>query len=212
MMLPGTSRAPFISFEGCEGCGKTTQIKLLLEALSAKGLPVFAVREPGGHPTSEAIRTILISNEYNVVPRAELLMFMASRQMVFSNVIKPKLEQGQIVICDRFIDSSVVYQGYGRALGRDWVIVLNGLVTDDILPDLTILLDIEPAIGLARQSNPNRFEEEALEFHQKVRQGYLQEARLNQKRIVTLDANRSIQEVQQEIAGIVSERFQLGVP
>ncbi len=175
-----------MTFEGVEGAGKTTQIALLKAALERQGRRVCVTREPGGDAVAEGVRQLLLSQEMS--PRAELLLFLASRAQNVERVIKPELEQGAVVLCDRFIDSSVAYQGVARGLGRDTVAELNAFATGGLVPDITFLLDLDVETGLSRQTDRNRMEEESLAFHLHVRQGYLQEAQRSPGRFCVLDA------------------------
>jgi len=176
----------FVTFEGVEGAGKTTQIALLRDYLQQIGCSVCVTREPGGDVVGEAVRRLLLENE--MCARAELLLFLAARAQNVDQIIKPHLISGGVVLCDRYIDSSVAYQGYGRGLGRDIVAELNTFAVGGILPDLTILLDLAPIVGLARQTNRNRMESESLDFHERVREGFQREAANSPKRFCVLDA------------------------
>ena len=178
----------FITFEGVEGAGKTTQIALLLDCLRELGQDVRVTREPGGDAVAETVRRLLLERE--MAPRAELLLFLAARAQNVDRVIRPHLAAGGTVLCDRFIDSSIAYQGYARGLGRDTVFHLNAFAIDGLLPDLTILLDLPPEIGLSRQMDRNRMEAESLEFHVRVREGFLREAENNPARFCVLDATQ----------------------
>ncbi len=218
----------FITFEGVEGAGKTTQIELLRDALAGEGHAVCMTREPGGDPTAEAIRQIILSEESPVTPAAELLLFTAARAQVTELVIRPHLEAGEIVICDRFIDSTIAYQGYARGNDLELIQRLNEFATGGLVPDLTILLNLDPEKGLSRQMDRNRMEGESIEFHRRVREGYLAEARksssgflinrtsrdrarkgylaqaqLNPGRFWIVDADRSIKRIHDEIFAYV---------
>lgn len=186
--MAGPRSGIFITFEGPEGAGKTTQIALLSEALRQEGQTVTVTREPGGDAVAETVRRLVLSKE--MTPRAELLLFLAARAQNVDRVVKPNLAAGAVVLCDRFIDSSIAYQGYARGIGRDAVYQLNAFAIDGLLPDLTILLDLPPEIGLARQTDRNRMEAEALDFHERVRQGFLLEAQNSPKRFCVLDATQ----------------------
>ena len=176
----------FVTFEGVEGAGKTTQIRLLRQTLEAEGRNVCVTREPGGDALAEGILNLLL--HVAMTPRAELLLFLASRAQNVEAVIRPHLAAGGVVLCDRYIDSSVAYQGYARGLGRDNAAHLNTFATHGLMPDLTFLLDLAPEVGLARQQERNRMESESLEFHRRVREGYLAEAQNNASRFCILDA------------------------
>ena len=186
----------FIAFEGGEGAGKSTQERLLAESLSVAGIDVVRTREPGGTPAGEAIRTVVLSPQYNGLDeRAEALLFAASRGEHVARVIRPALARGAAVICDRYLDSSVAYQGYGRDLGPQRIRDLSLWATQDLVPDLTVLLDIDPVQGLARVSDPDRLEAEPLSYHQRVRQGFLEIAEMDPTRYLVLDATREIDEL-----------------
>ncbi|MCF0151059.1 MAG: dTMP kinase [Firmicutes bacterium] len=188
----------FISFEGPDGSGKTTQIRLLTEHCTQKGLKVLSTREPGGTPISEKIREIILDNRNKeMAPAAEALLYAASRAQLVDQVIKPALQEGTIVLSDRFMDSSIAYQGYGRGLG-DGVRVINEFAIQDLQPDLTFFLNVDPAVGKKRvlaEGAPDRMESEAMTFHNKVYQGYLELSRIYQDRYVVIDAARSIEEI-----------------
>jgi len=187
----------FVTFEGVEGAGKTTQIALLREFLAELGHEVVVTREPGGDAVSETVRRLLL--EHEMAPRAELLLFLASRAQNVESIIRPHLSRGGVVLCDRFIDSSIAYQGYARGLGRDAVFHLNTFAIDGVVPDVTFLLDLPAEVGLARQSHRNRMEAESLEFHIRVRKGFLHEAGNNPERFCVLDASRDSAIIQAEI-------------
>ena len=197
----------FITFEGVEGAGKTTQIAMLRDWFVDQGRTATVTREPGGEPTAEAIRDILLSTRYAVDPASELFLFLAARAQVTSNVIRPRLAEGQVVLCDRFIDSSVAYQGHARGHDVSLVRELNAFATGGLVPDLTILLDIDPAGGLARQADRNRMEAESLEFHRRVREGYLAEARGEPQRIRIIDATCDPQTVHLEVVAEVERHL-----
>ena len=181
----------FITFEGVEGAGKTTQIALLRAALEHAGRTVCVTREPGGDALAEAVRRLVLHEE--MTPRAELLLFLASRAQNVERVVRPQLAAGNVVLCDRFTDSSLAYQGYGRGLGRDAVALLNTFATGGLVPDITFLLDLAPAVGLERQSDRNRMESETLAFHERVRKGFLSEAANDTQRFCVLDAAQTVE-------------------
>jgi dTMP kinase len=187
----------FVTFEGVEGAGKTTQIAMLRDYLQELGHAVCVTREPGGDTVAETVRRLLLEEE--MVPRAELLLFLAARTQNVEKIIRPHLSTGGVVLCDRFIDSSIAYQGYARGIGRDVVFHLNAFAIDGLLPDLTILLDLPPEIGLGRQTDRNRMEEENLVFHLRVREGFLLEAANNPARFCVLDAARDVTALQTAI-------------
>ena len=194
----------FITFEGVEGAGKTTQIQRLKAALEASGKTVCVTREPGGDPVAEGVRTLLLSTEMS--SRAELLLFLASRAQNVERVIRPQLALGNTVICDRYIDSSVAYQGVARGLGAKTVQDLNRFATGDLKPDLTVLLDLDPEVGLSRQQTRNRMEAESLAFHRKVREGFLEVAANNPTRFLILDALQSPDTLHLQILEAVQSR------
>lgn len=187
----------FVTFEGVEGAGKTTQTTLLRDALERDGYCVTVTREPGGDALAEGVRTLLLTGD--VTPRAELLLFLAARAQNTERIIRPCLAKGHIVLCDRFIDSSVAYQGVARGLGRDTVAELNAFATAHLTPDITFLLDLPPEEGLARQKNHNRIEAEGLRFHNRVREGFLAEAQKHSQRFCVLDATRPPETLHREI-------------
>jgi dTMP kinase len=204
----------FITFEGIEGCGKTTQIRLLAESLQARGLRVLATREPGGCPIADAIRGILLdSANSGMAPKTELLLYAAARAQHVYEVISPALREGKAVLCDRFTDATLAYQGYGRSLDRELIDRLNRLAAGDVVPDLTLLLDFPPEEGLRRarlrneslpEINEDRFEQESLDFHRRVRAGYL-DAAAREERFRIIDARGTVAEVAARIDLIVAD-------
>lgn len=196
----------FIVFEGGEGAGKSTQEGLLAEWLERQGHTVVRTREPGGTPAGEAIRTVLLSNEYaGLTDRAEALLFAAARGEHVAQVIGPALQAGSIVVCDRYLDSSVAYQGYGRDLGAEHVRSLSLWATHDLLPDLTVLLDIDPAVGLSRVQSPDRLESEPIEYHQRVRRAFLDIASTDPQRYLIVDASQDTHAIAEQIRSRVAE-------
>ncbi len=192
-ILPGL----FVTFEGVDGAGKSTQIALLRAALKHDNVPVCTTREPGGDAFGEAIRSLVLHTEMSA--RAELLLFLAARAQNVERVILPHLEQPGVVLCDRFVDSSIAYQGHARGLGRDVVADLNAFAIDALMPDLTFLLDLSPDIGLTRQTDRNRMEEENIAFYRRVREGFLSEARNDPTRFCVLDATLPVDALHDEI-------------
>lgn len=183
----------FITFEGGEGCGKSTQAKRLATRLEGEGYRVMLTHEPGGTALGEELRRCLKkAREGKVAAEAELLMFAAARSQLTLTRILPALEQGAIVICDRYTNSTVAYQGYGRGLSLDTIAAVNKIATKGLLPDLVVLLDMDPAHALLRKKTArDRFEHESPAFHERVRNGYLTLARAEPERWLVLDAARS---------------------
>ncbi|MCL4367753.1 MAG: dTMP kinase [Chloroflexi bacterium] len=210
----------FITFEGPEGAGKTTQARLLLQSLEQQRAKAILLREPGGTPLGDRLRDIVKhARDLTLSPRTEVLLFAASRAQLVDEVIRPRLDQGYVVICDRYADSTLAYQGYGRGLPLDNVGAVVELASDGVSPDLTFLLDLPPDLGLARNKQESaqswdRFEEEEIEFHHRVREGYLQLAKQDPGRWVVLDATRPLEDLHAEIRRVVTERLKraLGQP
>ena len=207
----------FITFEGVEGCGKTTQIKLLAELLAARGISTVLTREPGGCKIADKIRAILLDAENSVLsPLAELMLYAAARAQHVTEVISPALEAGNIVLCDRFSDATVAYQSFGRGIDRHVIDNLNSHACQGVAPDLTVLVDCDAAVGLerARQridatSGPReeRFELEALAFHHRVRSGYLYLAKEEPHRFVIINGTDTIEEIFAAISSQVMSRI-----
>lgn len=202
-------RGTFITFEGPEGSGKSTQARRLVARLQAAGRTVLTTREPGGTPTGEAIRNILQHDAAGepIDPACEVLLFAASRAQLVRRVILPAIERGEIVVCDRFADSTVCYQGYGRGFDVEKMIEINAFAIGPAVPDLTILLDLDVSRGFARVQERNagrgqdhdRFEREALRFHEDVRAGYLELARRWPERFRVIGSDRPQDEVAADI-------------
>ncbi len=190
----------FITFEGTEGVGKTTQIRLLAERLEGSGERVVVTRQPGGEQLGVALRHLLLEqSEIEIAPMAELLMMMADRAQSIRAVIAPALESGETVICDRYADSSVAYQGYGRGLDVSVVRALNAIATGGLTPELTFLLDTDPEMALARQAVRNKMEREPARFHERVREGFLAVAESEPERVIVIDASANISIVAERI-------------
>ncbi|MGK0309676.1 MAG: dTMP kinase [Lentimonas sp.] len=196
----------FITFEGTEGCGKSTQIDALAARLQQEGKSVFQTREPGGTPLGEAIRNLLQHDAAgkDMTPEAELLLFTASRAQLTRERILPALAEGQIVLCDRFMDSTTVYQGVARKIDSDTVSQINHFALGSARPDLTILIDIDPEVGMTRvrsrgEGQLDRIESEAIDFFQAVRKGYLKVAAAEPDRFLVLDGSGSIDALQEQI-------------
>lgn len=220
-------RGLFVTLEGPDGAGKTTQAALLVDHLRNAGRDVLAVREPGGTAIGEQLRTLLIDPRHaELDPRTEMLLFAASRAQLVAEVIAPALARGQIVVCERYVDASLAYQGAARGLGVDLVRSVNDVATGGLRPDLTLLLDLDPDTGLRRARSAaraglraqsaggpegwdggDRMEREAPAFHARVREGFLALARSEPQRIRVIDARRTVAEVRWEITAAVEDRL-----
>jgi dTMP kinase len=193
-----------ITFEGIEGCGKTTQAEKALEAVKLEDRKCVYTREPGGTEVSERIRSTLLDNANSgMSPVCELFLYLASRSQNVSLIIKPALQRGEIVIADRFSDSTLAYQGGGRGLDKEMIRKLNDVATDGLRPDLTILLDIEPDKGLSRTQSRDRIEMETLDFHRRVRRGFLEIAEEEPNRIAVVNGDNDIEAIHREIMSII---------
>lgn len=228
----------FITFEGIEGCGKTTQIGLLTSFFEENHRPILLTREPGGTEAGEKIRDILLSpKKIRIEPMAELLLYVAARIQHYHEVIKPALKEGKIVICDRFADATLAYQGFGRGLDIAWIEEVYRRALDNLKPDITFLLDLPVEEGLGRawiriknskgtrnqkvffdyyqlefpfhliHAGQDRFEREALDFHRRVREGYLAMARREPQRIIVLDGMKDQETLHHEIVSHLSSKF-----
>ncbi len=210
----------FITLEGGEGAGKTTQINRLSEALAKSGRKVVTTREPGGTAEGEKIRNLLVQRDGgNWTPMAECLMFCAARVMHVNKVIRPALEEGRIVICDRFTDTTRAYQGYGHGLDLDKIEKLNEMTLGGFAPDLTFILDIDPAEGLQRsgrrlasealgvKQSEDKYENLDFAFHEKLRAGFLDIAKKEPERCVVIDARQSAEEIEAQIMAAVKEKI-----
>ncbi|MEJ2287280.1 MAG: dTMP kinase [Deinococcales bacterium] len=198
----------FIVFEGPEGVGKSTQVALLGERLRREGVAVTVTREPGGTQTGDAIRELVLHADVAIDPLVEFLLYSASRAQHVREVIRPALERGEVVLSDRFAGASVAYQGYGRGLDLDFVGDLNRRATDGLRPDLTVLLDLDPAEGLRRVAGrgaEDRLEREDLSFHQRVREGFLAQAR-NDPSWLLVDASGPADAIAEAVWKAASER------
>ena len=204
----------FITFEGGEACGKSTQIQRLADHLEREGHTVCQSREPGGTPLGEAIRDLLQHNKagHGMCPESELLLFAAARAQIVRERILPALERGEVVLCDRFLDSTTVYQGVARAIDPIEVAAINQFATGGLLPDLTLLIDLDPAAGLqrareGRDAPLDRMEQEALAFHEDVRRGYLEIAQVDKERFRIFDGTRDIDSIENEIWDTIEPRL-----
>ncbi|MGH7965160.1 MAG: dTMP kinase [Candidatus Binatia bacterium] len=208
----------FLSFEGIEGSGKSTQIALLAQALRAQSREVVVTREPGGTAIGQVLRRLLLEPSATpLAPGAELLLMLADRAQHVQEVIAPGLQANKIVICDRFVDSTTAYQGFGRGIEADLLTRLNAFACSGYMPALTFVLDLPVTEGLRRAQQrrsrteaADHFEAEAVEFHERVRAGYLQVARTDPQRVYVVDAARPVEVIHQEILAIVQAR--LGAP
>jgi dTMP kinase len=202
-------KARFITFEGIEGCGKSTQVRRLAKKMNALGIPVVSTLEPGGTPIGQGIRKILLdARNRNLSPLAELMLYAADRIQHVREVILPALERGTWVLCDRYADATEAYQGWGRKQDRRMVRRLNSLATQGLVPDRTILLDLDVEKGLSRALRRNRatphegqdrFEKEEISFHREVRKAYLHMARSHPERFIVIDADAAVDEVEETV-------------
>ncbi len=215
-MVKSEHQGVFISFEGSEGSGKTTQISRLAARLRKQGHQVLVTREPGGTPIGEDIRHLLkhAKSGKGMFPETELLLFAASRAQHVREVICPALKQGSIILSDRFLDSTTVYQGVARRLSEDPVQMINLFAVGDFMPDLTVVVDVPAEIGLQRiqerdNHQPDRMEEENVEFYQRVREGYLLLARNFPERLIVVDAQQTPEDTERQISDAISDRFNL---
>ena len=203
----------FVTFEGPEGCGKTTQVRLLRDWLSARGHDVLATREPGGTHIGDQIRQILLDPKHTeMCPATEILLFSAARAQIVGQILRPHLERGGIVLCDRFADSTLAYQGYGLGLDLDVLRAITGFATGGLAPDVTFYLDLPAEEGLRRKAGAdrgewNRMERKRLEYHQRVIRGYRELARQEPARWVVLDATQEVETIQRAIREEVRRRL-----
>jgi dTMP kinase len=207
----------FITFEGVEGCGKTTQIRLLADCLVVRGFSVTLTREPGGCAISDKIRAILLDADNSLMsPLTELMLYAAARAQHVSDVIIPALNTGNVVLCDRFSDATVAYQSFGRGIDREVIEILNNHACQGVTPDMTVLIDCDPSVGLTRarrrieaSNGPReeRFELEEPAFHQRVREGYQQLATEQSRRFTVIEGNNPVEDISKVIAMKVLERI-----
>ena len=194
----------FITLEGADGCGKTTQLNLLKESLTSRGYEIVVTREPGGKGLGEKLREILLNYDGEVSDRCEAFLYLADRAQNIDTIIKPAINSGKIVLCDRHTDSSVAYQGYGREQNIDNIYMLNELAVNGVHPDLTIVFDIDTETSMARVgAEKDRLESAGIEFHKRVRNGYLEIAKKNPQRIKVVDASQTIEDVQRDVIKII---------
>jgi dTMP kinase len=212
----------FVTFEGIEGSGKTTQIQKIAEFLSGRGKDCLITREPGGTKIGEKVRAILLDPQSkDMDPMTELLLYKADRVQHVKKLVVPSLSSGKIVLCDRYVDATVVYQGFARGLDVKLINTLHKLLLEDLKPEITILLDLSPEVGLSRawkqiengkrDGFETRFEKEAFSFHQKVREGYLELARLEPERFRIVDASKNETQVCDEIINLLCLNNGLGL-
>lgn len=207
----------FITFEGGEGTGKTSQIKKVSDFLTSKGIECILTREPGGINISEQIREVILNTKNTSMDyKTEALLYAAARRQHMVERVIPAINEGKVVLCDRFLDSSLVYQGYTRGLGIEEVLVLNQYVIENYMPDLTIYLDIEPEKGLERISKNkgreiNRLDLENIDFHNKVREGYKKLLSMYSHRIEEVDASASLEEVYDDIINIIIKKLNISI-
>lgn len=203
----------FVSLEGGEGAGKSTIIKAISAHMRAleTDIEVVVTREPGGGSIGQAIRNIVLSSDFNHLdPRAEALLFAADRAQHVSEIIRPALQRGAFVVCDRYVDSSIAYQGHARGLGVEHIENLSAWGSDNVFPDLTLIIDIDPAVGLARkeaQRETNRMENLDIEFHHTVRRAFLDRAVQDPQRYAVIDGHQTIDFVVADVVGIVAARW-----
>jgi len=200
----------FITFEGIECSGKTTQAKLLYEWFLDKGFKTILTREPGGTETAEKIRNIILSHHNEKFPSiSELCLYIAARGFHVKNLIEPEIKKGTIVICDRFSDSTIAYQGYGRGLPLKLIESMDEMARNGITPDITFLIDIpiEESFKRMKGKNLDRIEKESIQFHQKVREGFLSLAKKHPERIVVLNGTRKVEEIFKTILTKVEEKL-----
>lgn len=208
------SKGTIISFEGSEGSGKSSQIGRLASFLEKEGRSVIVTREPGGTEIGEEIRHLLKHSAHGkeMCPETELLLFAASRAQLVRQVIEPALEEGKIILCDRFLDSTTVYQGVARNLSKDPVNVINNFAVGNFMPDLTVILDVPAEVGLDRVRRrvsdlPDRMEEENIQFYRMVREGYLVLAKSLPERFLVVDGTRDEEAIEAEIRAAITERL-----
>ncbi|MDO8586646.1 MAG: dTMP kinase [Armatimonadota bacterium] len=196
-------RGIFITLEGPEGCGKTTQLDILAQWLRDRGLDTLTTIEPGGEPVAERIRHMLLHDDDPLMAKTELFLYLAARAQHVERVIEPALQAGRIVLCARFSDSTLAYQGYARGLDLGFIRHANLFATGGIEPDLTLVIDVPVEVGLGRQMDRNRMEAESLQFHQKVREGFLKTAEESPGRVKLIDGTGDVETVSRRIISVV---------
>ncbi|MBQ9514051.1 MAG: dTMP kinase [Clostridia bacterium] len=203
-------KGKFITFEGCEGVGKSRQIKLLQEYLDKHGISYYLTREPGGSLISEKIRNIILDSENKKMTDAcEALLYAAARVQLLDEILKEKLDNGELVICDRYVDSSLAYQGYARGLGVDFVSKINAYALENFLPDYTVFLNLSPKDAFKRKGGADkgdRLEQSGIDFHNKVYNGYLELAKSDKERYIVIDASGTKEETHNKIIEELEKR------
>ena len=204
------ARGKFITFEGCDGCGKSTQLRLLSEYLTENGIPHIFTREPGGGKISEAIREILLSGKnMEMTDACEALLYAAARVQHLSDRVEPALQEGKLVICDRYVDSSMAYQAYGRGLGAEFIGQINGYALKHYTPDVTVFIDLTPEAAFLRKHGADendRLEQAGMAFHKRVYEGYKTLAKECPERIVSIDGNQTPQEIFEAVVKTLKDR------
>lgn len=204
------NRGKFITFEGCDGCGKSTQLRMLSEYLSKNNVPHIFTREPGGGKISEAIREILLSGKnMEMTDECEALLYAASRVQHLSDRVEPALSEGKLVVCDRYVDSSLAYQAYARGLGDEFVSKINAFALEHYLPDVTVFIDLTPEAAFKRKHGADendRLEQAGMEFHKRVYQGYKAIAAKEPNRVICVDGNQTPEEVFADVLKILKEK------
>lgn len=197
-------RGLFITFEGADGSGKSTQLDMAVKHLENKGIDLIKTRDPGGTPLGCKIREILLNYDGHIAPTCELLLYLADRAQHVEEKLLPALNEGKIVLCDRYVDSTLAYQGYARGLDKEQILLLNNIAAQSLMPDLTLVFDVSTEVAMQRVGDTkDRLESEGQNFHRKVREGYLDLAKKYPERIVVIDANKSIEEVHRDVVEVL---------
>ena len=208
--MENVKRGKFITFEGCDGCGKSTQLKMMSEYLTQEGVAHIFTREPGGGKISEAIREILLSGKNSeMTDECEALLYAASRVQHLSDRVEPALCKGELVMCDRYVDSSLAYQAYARGLGVDFITKINAFALEKYLPDVTVFIDLSPEAAFKRKKGADaddRLEQAGMDFHNKVYAGYKKLAEENPNRFVCIDGNNTPEEIFKQIVAALKAK------
>lgn len=203
-------KGKFITFEGCDGCGKSTQLKLLSDYLTEKNIPHIFTREPGGGEISEAIRGILLNGKNgSMTDECEALLFAAARVQHLSDRVEPALKEGKLVICDRYVDSSLAYQAFGRGLGADFIRKINAYALENYLPNVTVFIDLTPEAAFKRKHGADendRLEQAGMAFHKRVYEGYVSLAKSEPQRIARVDGNQTPQKIFDDVIKVLKEK------